>query len=114
MTRRSGSFALALALACTAVTPAAARTWTPHTAAAVLDATFPSAPACQAALEDARRRADRAEHVNGLTYARLFEQGRCHGFRHDGVEAWRIRMHWAPRAAKPAADRPQPLAAKTP
>lgn len=82
-----------------------AQDWTPHVAAALLDATYPSADACQRALDDARRRESRAAPVRGLSYTHLFEQGRCQSFVHDGAEAWRIRMHWKSRGSagrKPA------------
>lgn len=74
--------------------------WTPHTAAALLDATFPSADACQHALDTARRRESRGQHVKGLSYTQLFQQGRCQSFRHEAGLAWRIGMHWTPRAAR--------------
>ncbi len=80
-----------------AVAPATARDWTPHAAAALLDASFPTAEACQKALDDARQRESRAKPVRGLSYTNLFAQGRCHSFRHTGALAWRIRMHWQQR-----------------
>jgi hypothetical protein len=77
--------------------------WTPHTAAALLDAHFATLDACEGALEDARSRESRAKPVHGLSYTRLFTQGRCHSYVRDGAQAWRIRMHWTPRAtAQPA------------
>ena len=82
-----------------AVPAAAAQDWTPHAAAALLDATFPTAQTCQRALDDARRRESRAAPVNGLSYTHLFEQGRCQSSAHKGEIAWRIHMHWAPRAS---------------
>jgi hypothetical protein len=77
--------------------PASARDWTPHTAAALLDASFPTAEACEQALTDARRRESKAHPVHGLSYTNLFAQGRCHSFSHDNRMAWRIRMHWKQR-----------------
>ena len=77
--------------------PAPASDWTPHSAAALLDASFPTSEACERALADARRRESHARPVHGLSYGNLFAQGRCHSFHHDGRLAWRIRMHWKPR-----------------
>lgn len=77
--------------------PGLASDWTPHSAAALLDANFPTADACEQALADARRRESRARPVHGLSYTNLFAQGRCHSFRHESRLAWRIRMHWKPR-----------------
>ncbi len=74
--------------------PAHGRDWTPHSAAALLDTTFPTADACVHALNDARRRESRAHLVRGLSYTHLFEQGACRSFRHHGDTAWRIRMEW--------------------
>ena len=85
--------AVLVAAIATAV-PAGARDWTPHSAAALLDTTFPSADACQRALDDARRRESRAHPVRGLSYTHLFEQGACRSFRHQNDTAWRIRMEW--------------------
>jgi len=79
------------------VAPAAAQDWTPHAAAALLDATFPAAEACQRALDDARRRESRDAPVQGLSYTHLFEQGRCQSFTRRTSSGWRIRMHWVPR-----------------
>jgi hypothetical protein len=96
MTRFGAMRVCSLLLAATPAT-AHARGLTPHTAAALLDTVFATAPACQSALDAARLQADRAGHVSGLTYVALFEQGRCHSFRHEGALAWRIRMHWTER-----------------
>ncbi|WP_150127034.1 hypothetical protein [Sphingomonas panacis] len=94
---KARTLAFAVLLGC-AAPAAAAQDWTPHAAAALLDATFPTAQACQRALDDARRRESRAAPVNGLSYTHLFEQGRCQSSAHQGTPAWRIRMHWTPRA----------------
>lgn len=79
--------------------PAIAQPWTPHSAAALLDASFPTEAACQHALDDARRHehAHPSDPVHGLSYKALFDQGRCRTFQHKGVSAWRIRMHWKRR-----------------
>jgi len=87
-----------------AAAPASAGDWTPHTAAALLDTSFPTADACQRALDDARKDEGHARPVHGLSYARLFAQGRCHVFHESGA-AWRIRMHWTPRTAAPPKSR---------
>lgn len=87
--------------------PAEARDWTPHTAAALLDASFPTAEACRKALGDARRRESRAGPVDGLSYTHLFEQGRCHDFVRDGSVGWRIRMHWQAREGLPPSKAPR-------
>lgn len=92
------AFALGLLLACD-VTLAEAQDWTPHAAAALLDASFPTAEACQRALDDARRRESRAKPVHGLSYTHLFEQGRCQSVTRKDAPVWRIRMHWTPRGA---------------
>lgn len=92
---------------------AGARDWTPHSAAALLDASFPTAEACEKALADARRHESHARPVHGLSYTNLFAQGRCHSFAQDNRQAWRIRMHWKQRETMPevqeAADRPGTL-----
>ena len=82
-----------------ALIAAPAMAWTPHSAAALLDASFPTADACQHALDSARRheQATPSEPVHGLSYARLFEQGRCAVAHHDTGSVWRIRMHWVRR-----------------
>jgi hypothetical protein len=67
--------------------------WTPHSAAALLDASFGSAAECQQQLDQARARVSHAPPVHGLSYARLFAQGRCEA-EHPQGDIWRIRMHW--------------------
>ncbi len=91
------TISLMLLAAGLAAAPAAPHDWTPHTAAALLDASFPTADACQKALDDARQRESRAKPVRGLSYTNLFAQGRCHSFHHAGALSWRIRMHWQQR-----------------
>jgi len=87
-------------LAVIAPVSAHGRDWTPHSAAALLDTTFPTVEACTRALDDARRRESRAHPVRGLSYTHLFEQGACRSFRHHGDAAWRIRMEW--KSLRPA------------
>ncbi|MGY2732943.1 hypothetical protein [Sphingomonas sp. UYP23] len=93
------ALSLALVLATPAPTPAHAKAWTPHSAAALLDASFPSEHACQIALDAAREheRLTPSKPVHDLSYARLFAQARCgSAVRKTGV-VWRIRMHWPRR-----------------
>ena len=88
-----------LALALAATTPLHAKAWTPHSAAALLDASFPSEQACQTALDSAREheRLTPSKPVHDLSYARLFAQARCgSAVRKTGI-VWRIRMHWPRR-----------------
>jgi hypothetical protein len=92
---------LTMTVAALLALPAVARDWTPHTAAALLDARFPTAAECDRALSDARRRESHARPVHGLSYTELFAQGRCHSFVHDNRQAWRIRMHWKQRETLP-------------
>jgi len=90
-----------LALLAAAPDPMTARDesdWTPHSAAALLDASFGSAAECQQQLDQARARVSHAPPVHGLSYARLFAQGRCE-VEHAQGDVWRIRMHW-PRVRK--------------
>ncbi|WP_068080598.1 hypothetical protein [Novosphingobium rosa] len=71
--------------------------WTPHSAAALLDASFGSAAECQQQLDEARARVSHAPPVHGLGYDRLFAQGRCETERlaaTAGAPVWRIHMHW--------------------
>ncbi|WP_404712979.1 hypothetical protein [Sphingomonas sp. MMS24-J13] len=89
--------AIALIAGALLVTPTLASDWTPHSAAALLDASFPTAEACEQALADARRHESRAHPVHGLSYRNLFAQGRCHSFHHESRLTWRIRMHWKQR-----------------
>jgi hypothetical protein len=89
-----------------AAAPAAARDWTPHSAAALLDTTFPDAASCQAALDDARQRESHARPVRGLSYTHLFEQGACRSFHREDTSGWRIRMEWRKRETSPAPHKP--------
>jgi hypothetical protein len=92
---------LVVALLAGPVRTASARDWTPHTAAALLDANFSSALACQTALKEARETRSEAPPVHGLSYEHLFEQAHCRSFHHDGGIAWRIRMNWTPHTSAP-------------
>ncbi len=93
------ALALVLALTTTAPTPARAKAWTPHSAAALLDASFSSEQACQTALDAAREheRLTPSKPVHDLSYARLFAQARCGSATHNTGVVWRIRMHWPRR-----------------
>lgn len=90
---------LSLALALAAPTPAPAKAWTPHSAAALLDASFASEQACRTALDAAREheRLTPSKPVHDLSYARLFAQARCAGATRQGQIVWRLRMHWPRR-----------------
>lgn len=93
--------ALTLAMAGATLSPtlAAPKPWTAHSAAALLDASFASAQACQAALDAARahERTAPSKPVHDLSYANLFDQARCGGVTHTSGIVWRIRMHWPQR-----------------
>lgn len=80
-------------------TPAPAKAWTPHSAAALLDASFASEQACQTALDAAREheRLTPSKPVHDLSYARLFAQARCGSVTRKSSIVWRLRMHWLRR-----------------
>lgn len=90
---------VAVLLAVAPTAPAPAKAWTPHSAAALLDASFQSAQACQTALDAAREheRLTPSKPVHNLSYARLFAQARCGSATHTSGVVWRIRMHWPRR-----------------
>ncbi|WP_206238972.1 hypothetical protein [Novosphingobium terrae] len=94
----------------------AAEDWTPHSAAALLDASFGSAAECQQQLDAARARVSHAPPVHGLGYDRLFAQGRCEPERQvtpANAPVWRIRMHW-PKVKRPPAKTQSPEIARRP
>lgn len=100
----------ALLLLALLAAPAEPADWTPHSAAALLDASFGSAAECQQQLDAARARVSHAPPVHGLGYDRLFAQGRCEAERQvaptAGAPVWRIRMHWprVRRGGRPASE----------